>query len=92
MLRLVLAVRESDGDDLIPEETLDDLPTFRNPVADVLRHAGLTGAGMLRRGLPAVRASGDSAARRQLQGLLPAHRLPGPRGPGRVVDPTVVRR
>lgn len=48
MLRLALAVREADGDDQIPEETLDDLPTLRNPVADVLRHAGLTGAGMLR--------------------------------------------
>ena len=31
----------------IPEEALDDLPRFRNAVADVLRHAGLTGAGML---------------------------------------------
>ncbi|MFC6083006.1 hypothetical protein ACFP1K_17680 [Sphaerisporangium aureirubrum] len=48
MLRLVLAVREADGDDLIPEETLDDLPIFRNAVADVLRHTDLTGAGMLR--------------------------------------------
>ena len=45
MLRLALAVREADGDDEIAEEALDDLPTFRNPVADVLRHAGLTGAG-----------------------------------------------
>jgi site-specific recombinase XerC len=48
MLRLALAVREADGDDYIPEETLDDLPRFRNAVADVLRHVGLTGAGMLR--------------------------------------------
>jgi hypothetical protein len=40
-LRLALAIRESDGDDQIPEESLDDLPTFRAPVADVLRHAGL---------------------------------------------------
>src|SRR5260370_1433053 len=48
MLRLVLAVRESDGDDLIPEETLDDLPRFRNAVAGVLRHGDLTSAGLLR--------------------------------------------
>ncbi|RVX40931.1 hypothetical protein EDD27_3378 [Nonomuraea polychroma] len=48
MLRLVLAVREADGDDKLPEETLDDLPRFRNAVADVLRHASLTGAGILR--------------------------------------------
>ncbi len=48
MLRLALAVREADGDDRIPEETLDDLPRSRNAVADVLRQAGLTGAGMLR--------------------------------------------
>jgi hypothetical protein len=48
MLRLALAIREADGDDQIPEEELDDLPRFRNAVADVLRHAGLTGAGMLR--------------------------------------------
>ncbi len=31
MLRLVLAVREADGDDLIPEETLDDLPRSATP-------------------------------------------------------------
>ena len=56
MLRLALAIREADGDDQIPEEALDDLPRFRNAVADVLRHAGLTGAGMLRprRGTRAV--------------------------------------
>jgi len=48
MLRLVLAVREADGDEEIPEETLDDLPHFRNAVADVLRHASLTSAGILR--------------------------------------------
>ena len=48
MLRLVLAVREADGDEDIPEETLDDLPHFRNAVADVLRHASLTSAGILR--------------------------------------------
>ena len=48
MLRLALAIREADGDDHVPEEALDDLPRFRNAVADVLRHAGLTGAGMLR--------------------------------------------
>ena len=56
MLRLALAVREADGDDHVPEEALDDLPRFRNPVADVLRHAGLTRAGALlpRRGARAV--------------------------------------
>ena len=41
MLRLALALRDADGDDHIPEETLDDLPRFRNAVADVLRHAGM---------------------------------------------------
>jgi hypothetical protein len=56
MLRLALAIREADGDDQIPEEALDDLPRFRNAVADVLRHAELTGAGALlpRRGARAV--------------------------------------
>ncbi|GAA2128870.1 hypothetical protein [Actinomadura napierensis] len=47
MLRLVLAIREADGEETIREETLDDLPRFRNAVADVLRHAGLTNAGLL---------------------------------------------
>jgi hypothetical protein len=56
MLRLALAIREADGDDQIPEEALDDLPRFRNPAADVLRHAGFTSAGALlpRRGARAV--------------------------------------
>jgi Phage integrase, N-terminal SAM-like domain len=56
MLRLALAIREADGDDQIPEEALDDLPRFRNPAADVLRHAGLTRAGTLlpRRGARAA--------------------------------------
>lgn len=49
MLRLALAIREADGDDHVPEETLDDLPRFGNAVADVLRHTGLTGAGMMLR-------------------------------------------
>jgi len=48
MLRLVLAVREADGDDAIAEESLDDLPRFRNAVADVLRRASLTSTGILR--------------------------------------------
>ena len=48
MLRLALAVREADGDDLIPQETLDGLPRFRSAVADVLRHAGPGTTGMLR--------------------------------------------
>ena len=48
MLRLVLAVREADGEEAIPEETLDDLPRFRNAVAGVLRHAGLADTGILR--------------------------------------------
>ena len=47
MLRLALAVRESDGGGQITREALDDLPKFRNAAADVLRHAGLTRAGML---------------------------------------------
>jgi hypothetical protein len=48
MLRLALAVREADGDDLIPQETLDELPRCRSAVADVLRHAGPGGTGLLR--------------------------------------------
>ncbi|HEY6423998.1 MAG TPA: hypothetical protein VIY28_12275 [Pseudonocardiaceae bacterium] len=48
MIRLALAVRDADGDDLIVEETLDDLPGSRNATVDVLRHAGLTGAAVLR--------------------------------------------
>ena len=47
MLRLALAVRESDGGGQIMREALDDLPKFRNAAADVLRHAGLTRAGTL---------------------------------------------
>lgn len=47
MLRLALAVRESDGGGQITREALDDLPKFRNAAADVLRHAGLTRAGTL---------------------------------------------
>jgi site-specific recombinase XerD len=57
MLRLALAVREADGGETIPEETLDDLPRLRNAVADVLRHAGLTSARLLaprRRSRPVV--------------------------------------
>jgi len=42
MLRLALAVCESDGGGQITKEALDDLPRFRNAVADVLRDAGLT--------------------------------------------------
>ena len=57
MLRLALAIREADGDDHVPEEALDDLPRFRNAVADVLRHAGLTGAGTLRPGVAPGRSS-----------------------------------
>lgn len=48
MIRLALAIRDADGDDLIGEETLDDLPGFRSAVVDVLRYAGLTGAAVLR--------------------------------------------
>ena len=47
MLRLALAVRESDGGAQVTREALDDLPKFRNAAADVLRHAGLTRAGTL---------------------------------------------
>lgn len=41
MLRLALAVRDADGEDLVTEEVLDDLPHSQSPVADILREAGL---------------------------------------------------
>lgn len=40
-LRLALAVREADGEDLVGEESLDDLPGFADAVAEVLRRTGL---------------------------------------------------
>ena len=42
MLRLALAVCESDGGGQLTKEALDDLPMFRSAAADVLRDAGLT--------------------------------------------------
>ncbi|MER6416744.1 hypothetical protein [Streptomyces humidus] len=41
MLRLALAVRDADGEDLVAEEILDDLPRSQNSAADILREAGL---------------------------------------------------
>lgn len=41
MLRLALAIRDADGDDLVREEALDDLPHFADAVAEILRRAGL---------------------------------------------------
>lgn len=41
MLRLALAVRDADGEDLVAEEALDDLPRSQSAVADILREAGL---------------------------------------------------
>ncbi|CAM5673236.1 hypothetical protein [Streptomyces atroolivaceus] len=41
MLRLALAVRDTDGEDLVAEEILDDLPRSQSAAADVLREAGL---------------------------------------------------
>jgi hypothetical protein len=41
MLRLALAIRDADGDDLVGEEALDDLPHFADAVAEILRRAGL---------------------------------------------------
>jgi site-specific recombinase XerC len=41
MLRLALAVRDADGDDLVREEALDDLPHFADAAAEILRRAGL---------------------------------------------------
>lgn len=41
MLRLALAVRDADGEDLVVEEILDDLPRSQGAVADILREAGL---------------------------------------------------
>lgn len=41
MLGLALAIRDADGDDLVREEALDDLPHFADAAAEVLRRAGL---------------------------------------------------
>lgn len=41
MLRLALAVRDADGDDLVREEALDDLPVYTKPAAGLLRQCGL---------------------------------------------------
>jgi hypothetical protein len=41
MLRLALAICDADGDDLVREEALDDLPHFADAVAKILRRAGL---------------------------------------------------
>jgi hypothetical protein len=41
MLGLALAIRDADGDDLVCEEALDDLPHFADAAAEVLRRAGL---------------------------------------------------
>jgi integrase len=41
MIRLALAIREADGDDLVREESLDDLPSFRDITARFLRGQGL---------------------------------------------------
>jgi hypothetical protein len=40
MLRLALAVRDADGDDLVREEALNDLPRFADAAAVILRRAG----------------------------------------------------
>ncbi|MFC7265502.1 site-specific integrase [Streptomyces lutosisoli] len=40
MLRLALAVRDADGEDLVAEEVLDDLPRSQSAVTDILREAG----------------------------------------------------
>jgi site-specific recombinase XerD len=66
MIRLALAIRDADGDDLIPEEALDDLPGFRNATLDVLRQASLTGAAVLRprrRARPVVPAKPQRSCR-----------------------------
>ena len=41
MLGLALAIRDADGDDLVREEALDDLPHFADAAAEVLRRTGL---------------------------------------------------
>ncbi|MGH3790734.1 MAG: hypothetical protein ACRDQ9_08010 [Pseudonocardiaceae bacterium] len=41
MLRLALALRDADGDDLVREETLDDLPAYTKPTAELLHQCGL---------------------------------------------------
>jgi hypothetical protein len=41
MLRLALAIRDADGEDLVAEEILDDLPRSQGAVVDILREADL---------------------------------------------------
>lgn len=41
LLKLALAVRDADGDDLVREEILDDLPRFADAVTAILRRAEL---------------------------------------------------
>jgi hypothetical protein len=41
--RLALAVRDADGETLVPEDILDDLPRFAGHVAEVLRRTGMLG-------------------------------------------------
>ncbi|MGW4101711.1 hypothetical protein ACWEGV_00710, partial [Streptomyces sp. NPDC004976] len=41
MVRLVLAVRDADGCDLVPEETIDDLQYYQVPVTECLRRADM---------------------------------------------------
>ncbi|MEV4078620.1 hypothetical protein [Nonomuraea fuscirosea] len=41
MIRLALAIRDADGDDLVREESLDDLPSFRDITSQFLRGQGL---------------------------------------------------
>jgi len=41
--RIALAVRDADGEDLVPSDVLDDLPRFDKHVAEILRRAGMLG-------------------------------------------------
>jgi len=40
-IRLALAVRDADGEDLVCEESLDDLPGFADATGEILRRVGL---------------------------------------------------
>jgi hypothetical protein len=81
--RLALAVRDADGELLVPLDVLDDLPRSAN-VADVLRRAGVLGTH--RRGvLP--RPSGPKPRPRRPIDAEPATRLSGLRLLGHASEP-----
>lgn len=58
--RLALAMRDADGEDLVPADALDDLPRFSDHVAEILRRVGMLGP---RRVLHPIKPNDPSIAR-----------------------------